>query len=58
MRAREGGLVRGCMSARASFNDSQIMPSLLELSLWKLEGMNLASATRCNSLYLHIKPFA
>lgn len=29
-----------CVSGRPSFNDSQIVPSLLELSSWKHEDVN------------------
>lgn len=47
---RVAAAVSGRVSARPSFNDSQIAPSLLELSSWKREAVNQTSAARRNSL--------
>lgn len=43
-------VARGCMSGRPSFNDSQIVPSSLELLSWKRKAVNQESGERCNSL--------
>jgi len=37
---RAAMVVSGCVSGRPSFNDSQIVPSSLELSSWKREAVN------------------
>lgn len=38
------------VSGRPSFNDSQIVPSLLELSSWKREAVNQESSARRSGL--------
>lgn len=47
---RVAAAARRHVSGRPSFNDSQIVPSLLELSSWKREAVNQESSARRSSL--------